>query len=146
MLSLKLQQIQGQFFNYKKTYSNFFMGICNARYQLTIADIGDSGRQSDGSVYTNSSLDYTTGSKQPKLLPEKDLRCSQRNLPYVLVGNDIFGLKPRIMKLHPSQNLPIYQRVLIIAFRVVANKRKCIKLCASRFLVLRGPIIASPKK
>ena len=143
MLSLKLQQIQGQFFNYKKTYSNFFMGICNARYQLTIVD---SGRQSDGSVYTNSSLGYTTGNKQPKLLREKDLRCSQRNLPYVLAGNDIFGLKPRIMKLYPSQNLPIYQRVLIIAFRVVANKKKCIKLCGSRFRVLRGPIIASPKK
>ena len=32
------------------------MAICNARYQFTIVDIGDSGRQSDGSVYANSNL------------------------------------------------------------------------------------------
>ena len=44
------------FFNYKRTPRIFSMAICNARYQFTIVDIGDSGRQSDGSVYANSNL------------------------------------------------------------------------------------------
>ena len=34
------------------------MAICNARYQFTIVDIGDSRKQSDGGVYANSNLFY----------------------------------------------------------------------------------------
>ena len=47
------------------------MAICNARYQFTVVDIGDSGRQSDGSVYANSNLGYAIENKQLKLPGEK---------------------------------------------------------------------------
>ena len=59
------------FFNYKKTHSIVLMAICNARYQFTVVDIGDSGRQSDGSVYANSNLGYAIENKQLKLPGEK---------------------------------------------------------------------------
>ena len=48
------------------------MAICNARYQFTIVDIGDSRRQSDGGVYANSNLGYTTENKQLKFPGEKN--------------------------------------------------------------------------
>ena len=48
------------------------MAICNARYQFTIVDIGDSRRQSDGGVYANSNLGYTIENKQLKLPGEKN--------------------------------------------------------------------------
>ena len=51
------------FFNYKKTHSIVLMAIYNARYQFTIVDIGDSGRQRDGSVYANSNLGYAIENK-----------------------------------------------------------------------------------
>ena len=60
------------FFNYKKTHSIVLMAICNARYQFTVADIGDSGRQSDGSVYGDSNLVYAIENKQLKLPGEKN--------------------------------------------------------------------------
>ena len=34
------------------------MAVCNAKYQFTLVDIGDIGRQSDGSVYGSSHLGY----------------------------------------------------------------------------------------
>ena len=46
-------------------------------------------------------------------------------MPYVCVGNDAFGLKPRMMNTYPLQNLPVDKRVynyrLSRARRVVEN-------------------------
>ena len=46
------------FFTYKKTFSIVLLAICDARYKFTLVDIGDTGRQSDGSVYNSSHLGY----------------------------------------------------------------------------------------
>ena len=43
-----------EYFNYKKGHSVVLLAVSNARYEVIIVDIGDSGRQSDGNVYHNS--------------------------------------------------------------------------------------------
>lgn len=48
------------YFNYKKTHSVVLLAVCNADYEFTLGDIGDAGRQSDGSVYANSFLGHAT--------------------------------------------------------------------------------------
>ena len=39
------------------------MAVCSANYKFLLVDIGDSGRQSDGSVYSNSNLGFTIEKK-----------------------------------------------------------------------------------
>ena len=34
------------------------MAVCDSKYRLTLVDIGDSGSQSDGSVFANSFLSH----------------------------------------------------------------------------------------
>ena len=67
------------FFNYKKTHSIVLMAICNARYQFTVVDIGDSERQNDGSVCANSNLGYAIENKQLKLPGEKKIKKFSKN-------------------------------------------------------------------
>ena len=114
------------FFNYKETHSIVLMAVCNARYQFTIEDIGEGGRQSDVSVYANSNLGHATEIEQLKLPGEKKLKNSQRILLHVFVGDIAFGIKPPMMKPYPSQNLPIDQRVFSYQLTYSQNKRKCI--------------------
>ena len=74
------------FFNYKKTHSIVLMAVCNANYEFTLLDIGDTGRNSDGGVFGNSDMGVAFESTlmkvpEPDNLPGTDIKC-----PYVLVG------------------------------------------------------------
>ena len=52
------------YFNYKKTLSVVLLAICNAHYEFILVDIGDSGRQNDGSAYANSHLGFCIENKK----------------------------------------------------------------------------------
>ena len=131
------------FFNYKKTHSIVLMAICNAKYEFTMVDIGDSGRQSDGSVYNNSQLGYAIEQNLIDIPDPHVLPNSERKLPFVFVADDAFGLKTFMMKPYPFQNLSLTQRVfnyrLSRARRIIEN---AFGITASRFRVFRRPIIA----
>ena len=131
------------FFNYKKQHSIVIMAVCIALYKCLLVDIGDSGRQSDGSVYFNSNLGYAIENKLLKIPQSSKLPNYERVLPYVFIGEDAFGLKPHMMKPYPLQNLPTEKKVfnyrLSRARRVVEN---VFGIAASRFRVLWRTIIA----
>ena len=135
------------FFNYKKTFSIALLAICDARYKFTLVDIGDSGRQSDGSVYNCSHLGYAIENNLLQIPGPAKLPNSEKRLPFVFVADDAFGLKTHMMKPFPSHNLPLDQCVfnyrLSRARRVIENT---FGIAANRFRVLRRPIIANVSK
>ena len=135
------------FFNYKKQHSIVLMAVCSALYRFLLVDIGDSGRQSDGSVYQNSNLGYAIENNLLNIPQASKLPNSKSVMPYLFVGDDAFGVKPHMMKPYPLQNLPIDKRVfnyrLSRARRVVEN---VFGIAASRFRILRRPIIGLVEK
>ena len=42
-----------EYFSHKMTHNIVLLAVCNARYEFLLVDIGDSGRQSDGTVYSH---------------------------------------------------------------------------------------------
>ena len=137
-----------EYFNYKKTHSVVLLAVCNARYEFIMVDIGDSGRQSDGSVYNNSHLGYAIENNTlniPK--PEVVGRSPTNILPYVFVADDAFGLKSHMMKPYPNQNLQLDQQIfnyrLSRARRIIENT---FGIATTRFRIFRRPIIAKTEK
>ena len=135
------------FFNYKKTHSIVLMGVCDAKYKFALVDIGDSGRQSDGSVYANSHLGYAIENRLLNTPTDSKITNSDKVLPYVFVGDDAFGLKRHMMKPYPFRNLSesklVFNYRLSRARRIIENT---FGICASRFRVFHRPIIAKVHK
>ncbi|XP_047140903.1 uncharacterized protein LOC124815975 [Hydra vulgaris] len=135
------------FYNYKKTHSIVLLAVCNAKYQFSLLDIGNSGRQSDGSVYANSQLGYAIENDLLDIPQACKVNGTETILPYVFVGDNAFGLKPQMMKPYPFCNLSYKKRIfnyrLSRVRRIVEN---AFGIAASRFRIFRRSFIASTKK
>ena len=60
------------------------LAVCNARYEFTLVDIGQAGRQSDGGVYKNSNLGYAINQNLLNV-PTPSNMSSEGKYPYVFV-------------------------------------------------------------
>ena len=119
------------------------MAVCDSKYHFTLVDIGESGSQSDGSVFANSFLGHATENDMlniPKLLPFPN---SETCLPFVFVADDAFGLKENMMKPFPSQNCTLEEKVF--DYRLSRDRRiieSSFGIVTARFKIFRRPINA----
>jgi len=131
------------YFNYKKTHSIVLLGVCNGSYEFIMVDIGDAGRQSDGSVYSNSNLGFAIENNTLDFPGPERIKNSTEVFPYVFLGDDAFSLKTYLMKPYSGQNLNEEER--IFNYRLSRGRRiieNTIGIAASRFRIFRRPIIA----
>lgn len=131
------------FFNYKKTHSIVLMAVCNANYQFTMVDIGDSGRNSDGGVFSSSSLGVSILENKLNFPHPEKIWDSEKVYPYVFVGDEAFPLKINLMKPYSRDALGIKERIfnyrLSRCRRIIENT---FGILATRFRIFRRPIIA----
>ena len=79
-----------EYYNYKKTHSIVLLAICNSQYEFIIVDIGNTGRISDGGVFSNSVIsDIMLNQNRMFPQPEKILETNIK-FPYVIVGDEAF--------------------------------------------------------
>ena len=115
-----------EYFNYKRTHSIVLMAVYNADYEFLLVDVGDAGRQSDGSVYTNSHLGYAIDNNLLNIPNPEKIENSDEVFPYVFLADYALGLKTYLMKPYPGQNIPEDQRIfnyrLSRGRRMIENK------------------------
>ena len=100
------------FYNYKGSHSIVLLAVCDAHYRFLLVDIGDKGRHSDGGVLANSEfgkalLDRTLPFPTNRALPG----TVHPQLPFTIVADEAFPLKPNLMRPYPGRNLPEEQSV-----------------------------------
>ena len=89
-----------------KSHSIVLLVVCDAKYEFTMVDIGDSGRQSDRRVYANSKLGYAIENDRLNI-PDPDFIANSGNnteFPYVFVADDAVSLKRYMIKPYPATN------------------------------------------
>ena len=131
------------FFYYKKTHSIVLMAVCDAHYKFTMVDIGDSGSNSDGGVFSSSRMGDAFFKKQLNVPKADILPGTKVKYPYVLVADEAFQLHQNLMKPYPREVLGIHERVFNYRFsrarRIIENT---FGIMAARFRVFKRPIHA----
>ena len=132
------------YFDYKDHHSIILLAVFGPNYECLWADIGTNGRAPDGAIWQRSDLKAMLGSKENKLhLPSMTpLPMRSKPVPFVLTGDDAFGLTTYLMKLYPRTHLTLEQR--IFNYRLSQMRRiseNGFGILANRWRVLRVPIL-----
>ena len=120
------------------------MAVVDSNYQFTLVDIGDSGRQSDGGVFSASNICRALEEGLLNIPPPRRLRGETRSFPLVLVGDEAFPLTEYLIK--PYARATIKEKEQLANYRISRSRRvveNTFGICSSRFRVFRRPIIAS---
>lgn len=106
--------------------------------------ISKNGRESDGGVFNRSSLGQALDGTMLNLPPPKPLPGRTAPMPYVLVADDAFALRPNLLKPYPGRSnavLPVTQQ--IFNYRLSRSRRtieNAFGIMSAQFRILRQPI------
>ena len=109
--------------------------------------MGDSGRHSDSGVLSSSSFGELLLANKLNFPPDEHLPDSEESVPYCIVGDAAFPLRPSLMRPYPGKSLPTNKRIfnyrLSRARRVIEN---AFGILTARWRVFVGPILANLDK
>lgn len=127
------------FWNYKQYNSLVLMAICNANYEFLLCDFGTNGRVSDGGVINNTIFYRNLKNGTLNIPPSEKLSNSERQLPFVFIGDEAFALRPDFLKPFSQRDLThdrkIYNYRLSRARRIIENT---FGILVARFRIFHG--------
>lgn len=121
------------FFNYKSFFSVVLLAVVDSNYKFTFVDIGAYGKECDSTVFQNSKLYQLLINENFSLPTPQPLCGNNRPIPWVLVGDEAFGLSKHVMRPYGGKNLNVQQKIfnyrlsrarryVECAFGILANK------------------------
>lgn len=126
-----------KYFNYKRFHSIVLLAVVDSKYVFRWCNVGSPGKNADAGIFKRSTLSTalergTLGLPAPDPLPDDD-----RDMPYFIVGDEAFPLRPWLMKIFPNRNLTHAERIfnyrlsrarLVVenSFGILANRWRCL--------------------
>jgi hypothetical protein len=118
------------YFNYKLFFSIVLQAVADANYRFLFVDVGAYGKQSDGGIFSASSLSHYIADQSnfpsDALIPGIPMK-----VPYLFVADDAYPLQCRIMKPYSQANLSSEQQIFNGR---LSRARRCVE-CAFGILV-----------
>uniref|UniRef100_A0A8C5QRJ7 DDE Tnp4 domain-containing protein n=1 Tax=Leptobrachium leishanense TaxID=445787 RepID=A0A8C5QRJ7_9ANUR len=97
--------------NYKHFFSIGLLAVADANYNFVYVDVGSYGKDSDSTLFRNSTLwdELESGTlhiPRPAPLPGSDVA-----VPYAFVGDEAFGLSTHLLRPYSGTHLTVRKRV-----------------------------------
>ena len=130
-----------QEYNYKGFYSLFLLAIYGAKFNFTMVDVGQYCSNIDTGVVINSEMGQNFEESSFDLPEPESLEgFPVGQLPYYLVGDDIFPLKLWLMQPYPGQ---LSEEKMVFSYRLYRARltiENAFSILVSRWRIFRGPI------
>lgn len=93
------------FFNYKKTFSIVLLALVDAHCNFITVNVGAYAKSSDAGVFANSNLGKALHRGSMNIPANLTIPNTDTQVPYVIVGDEAFPLKPYLMRPYPGDKL-----------------------------------------
>ncbi|CAI6357997.1 unnamed protein product [Macrosiphum euphorbiae] len=98
------------YFNYKHFYSIVLLAVVDSNYRFTYIHVGSFGKDSDSSIFKNSSLwnklqNNSLNIPSPNFIPGINIP-----IPYAFVGDEAFGLSTNVLRPYAGKYLQDIKR------------------------------------
>ena len=123
------------FFNYKKTFSVVLLALVDADYRFRYIQVGDYGKDSDGGIYKSSALGMGMAAGTLDVPADAPLPgfAGLQSMPYVMVADAAFPLKPYLMKPYPEKKINHQKRI----YNYRLSRARMVVECAFGILAVR---------
>lgn len=99
------------YYNYKNYFSIVLLAVCDAYYKFTYIDVGAYGKCSDSSIYKESILYQKLVNKDIQIPEKRPISNNGVPMPYVIVGDEAFGLCENLMRPYGGRSLTAEKRI-----------------------------------
>jgi hypothetical protein len=108
---IKPQHSRSLYYNYKHFFSIQLLAMCDSNYCFTFVDVGDYGKNSDSSIFKHSEF-YKKLINKSLDIPEPDFLPGTNDckIPYVIIGDEAFGLSFNTMRPYGGKILSIKKK------------------------------------
>lgn len=93
------------FFNYKKTFSKVLLAVVDAHFNVIAVNVEVYGKGSDGGVFANSNLGKALYRGLLNIPANSTISNTDTQVPYVIVADKAFSLKPYLLRPYPGAKL-----------------------------------------
>ncbi|XP_069619942.1 uncharacterized protein [Ranitomeya imitator] len=108
---LKPPRSGSRFFNYKKYFSVVLMAVADAHYKFVAIDVGAYGSTGDSRVLQLSQIGLQILRDGGTLPAPRPLPGSTHPVPFVMVSDEAFPLKPHLLRPYPRRALDDRRRI-----------------------------------
>lgn len=81
------------------------MAIVDANYKFICVDIGAYGKNSDGGIFSNSTIGKAPAANTMNVPKDKYLPGTEILMPHVIIGDEAFPLKTYLMRAYPRPQI-----------------------------------------
>lgn len=139
------QKTGSKYYNYKGFFSFVLLAVCDAKYCFTFVDIGQYGSGNDRGVLKVSKMGKCFENDLLNVPESSKVQGRSEKLPYFLVGDEIFALKPWLMRPYPGK---LSEKERIYNYRISRTRRtieNVFGIMSARWRILQKPIRADIK-
>ena len=137
-IAMQSNNAGSEYFNYKHFHSMVLLAVWDAKYCFTLVDIGGFVRENDAGLFSESN--FRRALVENKLDLPKATDVKGHMLPCVIVADEIFPLKPWMMKPYGGKGIPEDSRVF--NYRLSRARQNAFGILSAKWRIFRRPITA----